>query len=92
VIALVVLTPVSFLMGFPFSMGLRHFAGDDSGRVAWSWAANGYASVVTAPLAALIALELGTGAVFLLAVLGYLIATLLFARTLTGPRACSPSA
>jgi hypothetical protein len=92
VTALAVLTPVSFLMGFPFSMGLRHFAGDDSRRVAWSWAANGYASVVTAPLAALIALELGTGAVFLLAVLGYLIASLLFARTLTGPRACSPSA
>jgi hypothetical protein len=76
VMAFMVLAPVSFLMGFPFALGLRHFVQDDSGRLAWSWAANGYASVVTAPLAALLALEFGTNAILLLAAAGYLVAYL----------------
>lgn len=76
VVALVVLAPVSFLMGFPFALGLRRFAQDDPGRVAWSWAANGYVSVVAAPFAALVALEFGTDAILLLAAGGYFVGSL----------------
>jgi hypothetical protein len=45
----------------PFPLGLRRLAAGSEGRVAWAWAANGFASVVAAPLAALIALEVGSG-------------------------------
>jgi hypothetical protein len=57
----------ALLMGIPFPVGLRCLAGAAPERVAWAWAANGYASVVAAPLAALVAVEAGSRALFLLA-------------------------
>jgi spermidine synthase len=57
----------ALLMGIPFPVGLRCLAGAVPERVAWAWAANGYASVVAAPLAALVAVEAGSRALFLLA-------------------------
>jgi hypothetical protein len=61
-------------MGMPFPLGLRRLAADDTAGVAWAWAANGFASVVAAPLAVLIALELGSGAVFGVAAAAYAMA------------------
>jgi hypothetical protein len=75
-----VLLPAALLMGGPFPLGVRRLAGPEPGRVAWAWAANGFASVVTAPAAALIALDLGHGAVFLVAAGAYLVAALAAAR------------
>ena len=43
-----------------FPLGLRGIARDDGARIAWAWGANGFASVVGAPLAALIAVEAGS--------------------------------
>jgi hypothetical protein len=62
------------LMGIPFPVGLRSLAGAAPERIAWAWAANGYASVVAAPLAALIAVEAGSRALFLLAAALYTVA------------------
>lgn len=70
IIAFIVLAPPAFLMGFLFPLGLRIF-GDRPTKVAWAWAANGFASVVAAPLAALLALEMGSAALFLLAAAAY---------------------
>ncbi len=56
---LVCLGPPAFLMGMPFALGLRRLA-PEAGTVAWAWASNGFASVVAAPLSALVALELGS--------------------------------
>jgi hypothetical protein len=39
--------------------------------VAWAWAANGFASVVATPAAALIALEAGSQMLFLVAAIAY---------------------
>jgi hypothetical protein len=63
-VALVILTPLAVLMGMPFPLGLRRWAGPASSGLGWAWAVNGCASVVAAPLAALIALEAGSPAVF----------------------------
>jgi spermidine synthase len=63
--------PVAFLMGLPFPLGLRSLAGDDTPRVAWAWATNGFASAVAAPLAALVALEIGSPAVLLVGAASY---------------------
>ena len=70
-VAVLILAPLAFLMGLPFPMGIRRFAGGDVAGVAWAWAANGFASVVAAPLAALIALEVGSQALFLVAAASY---------------------
>jgi hypothetical protein len=53
------LGPPAFLMGMPFALGLRQLA-PEGGALAWAWASNGFASVVAAPLSALVALELGS--------------------------------
>lgn len=73
IVAAVALVPPAFLMGIPFPIGLRALAGEDSTHVAWAWAANGFASVVAAPLAALLALETGTRTLFVLAAGAYAI-------------------
>lgn len=69
-VASLALVVPAFLMGLPFPLGLRAF-GDRPARVAWAWAANGFASVVAAPLAALFALEAGSAALFLVAAAAY---------------------
>ncbi len=69
--ALVLLAPLAFLMGTPFPLGLRFLAGSDAEGVAWAWAANGFASVVATPAAALIALEAGSQMLFLVAAIAY---------------------
>lgn len=72
--AIVLLGPVAFLMGMPFPLGIRTLARDDQRRLAWAWAANGFASVTAAPLAALLALELGFTAVLIVAATAYAVA------------------
>jgi len=71
--AILVAAP-ALLMGTPFPVGLRTLAGAVPERAAWAWAANGYASVVAAPLAALVAVEAGSRALFLLAAALYAVA------------------
>jgi spermidine synthase len=78
--ASVMLAPVAIGMGTLFPLGLRGLAGDDSGRIAWGWAANGFASVVGVPLAALIAVEAGSRMLLLVAATAYLFAPLVARR------------
>jgi hypothetical protein len=75
--AAVLLAPVAAVMGTLFPLGIRALARDDSGRIAWAWAANGFASVVGVPLAALIAVEAGSRVLLLVAATAYLAAALL---------------
>lgn len=71
IVALLVLAPLAFVMGLPFPLGLRSLARDRGRDVAWAWAANGFASVVATPLAALVALEAGSDSLFLFAAAAY---------------------
>ncbi len=79
-VAVAALAPLAFLMGIPFPLALRHLVGEEHARVAWAWAANGFASVVAAPVAALIALEAGSPALFGAAAAAYGAAAALAAR------------
>ncbi len=83
-VAAVFLAAPALIMGMPFPVGLRVLAGDGS-RTAWAWAANGFASVVAAPLAALLALEAGSGAMFVLAGGGYAAAAVALYTSKAGP-------
>jgi len=73
-VAVAALGPLALLMGVPFPLGLRALAGDNQRQIAWAWAANGFASATGAPLAALLALELGSPALFGTAAAAYGIA------------------
>jgi len=80
------LGPLAFLMGMPFPLGARQLA-PGSASLAWAWASNGFASVVAAPLSALVALELGSRTLFAFAAAAYgVAATLLALRWRGRPR------
>lgn len=70
---LAALAPLGLLMGMPFPLGLRSLS-PDAGGFAWAWASNGFASVVAAPLAALVAVEAGTSALLIMAAAAYAVA------------------
>ena len=76
--SLSLIAPLAFLMGLPFPLALaqvRRFAAD---LVPWAWGVNGYASVISASLATLIAIHFGYTVVILSAALIYLLALLSF--------------
>jgi hypothetical protein len=77
--ALLLLAPLAMLMGMPFPLGLRRHAPDHS-ALAWAWAVNGFASVIAASLAALIAMQVGTRALLLIGAVLYLGAAAISSR------------
>jgi spermidine synthase len=82
--AAAVLVPIAVLMGTMFPLGIRGLAGSDGGHIAWAWGANGFASVVGAPLAALIAVEAGSRVLLFVAAIAYISATLFTRRWSVG--------
>ncbi len=71
IISVALIAPLAICMGVPFSTGLMRLAGASEEAVPWAWALNGFASVVGAVLATLLAIHLGFAAVILLAILIY---------------------
>jgi len=78
--ALVYLFPLGFLMGIPFPMGLKFFAGGGQQILAWFWTVNGVCSVVASCVVVLISMHLGFSWVWALAMGFYLLAFLLVWR------------
>ena len=73
-LSLLLIAPLAAGMGIPFPVGLSHTADAAPGFVPWAWGINGFASVVSAVLATLLAIEFGFAAVVLLALLLYVAA------------------
>ncbi len=65
------LAPLGVLMGVPFAGGLARLRERAPGLVAWAWAINGCASVISSVLAVLLALTYNLGTVLLLGALAY---------------------
>ena len=80
-VVLALLAPVSVALGLPFPLGLAR-AGSGA-FLPWAWALNGAFSVVSTPLANLIAVQRGYDGVLLLALLLYVLAILTFPRPRT---------
>ncbi len=78
VVALAVVAPTALVMGTPFPLGLRTMARGDHARTALAWASNGFASVIAAPLAALIALQSGSRLVLFVAAIAYGTAAIIY--------------
>ena len=73
-VALLLVAPLGILMGVPFPRGLRALGLTDPASLPLAWGVNGFASVIGAVLAAVIALSFGLHAVFLAGALAYLAA------------------
>jgi spermidine synthase len=80
VLTVLALAPLGLLMGTPFPQGLAIAQRRAPGLVAWIWAVNGCASVVSAVLAPMLALDLGFGVVMLIGAGAYLSALLSLGR------------
>jgi spermidine synthase len=74
VLSLALIAPLAFFMGMPFPLGLARLARLAPGFVPWAWGINGFASVVSAVLATLLAIEFGFNVVIVLATVLYAIA------------------
>ena len=70
-LSLALIAPLAFFMGMPFPLGLRRLSRSAPGFIPWAWGINGFASVVSAVLATLLAIEFGFNAVLLLALILY---------------------
>jgi hypothetical protein len=79
VITVVLLAPIGCLMGVPFPRGIMALEGFTD-PVPWAWAANGSASVVSAVLAAILALSVGFTPVLWIGSGLYLIAAIIHSR------------
>jgi spermidine synthase len=75
-ISVLLIAPLAMCMGVPFPTGMRRLADTCEAAIPWAWAINGFASVVGAVLATLLAIHLGFAAVIMLAVLIYAAASL----------------
>ncbi len=72
--AFLLAAPLAFVMGMPFPLGLAAVQQSQPGLLPWAWGINGCASVLSAILAIILAIEIGFNGVMLCAVILYVIA------------------
>jgi len=72
--AILLAAPLSFAMGMPFPLGLTATRQNDPQLMPWAWGINGCASVLSAILAILLAIEIGFSGVMLSAIFCYALA------------------
>jgi len=72
--AFVLAAPLAFFMGMPFPLGLATMQQNSPHLIPWAWGINGCASVLSAILAVLLAIEIGFSGVMICAVILYFIA------------------
>src|SRR5262245_9386611 len=85
-IALLLIAPLAFCMGIPFPLALSRVSSCAPALVPWAWGVNGCASVLSAILATLLAMNLGFTCVMLIAIALYFVAAAIFRAPLTGER------
>lgn len=72
--AFMLTAPLAFVMGMPFPLGMATLQQSSPHLIPWAWGINGCASVLSAVLAVLLAIEIGFNGVMLCAVVLYLMA------------------
>ncbi|MBI5611874.1 MAG: hypothetical protein HY942_02215 [Gammaproteobacteria bacterium] len=73
-----IIAPLAFALGIPFPLGLYQFRGTRSNFLPWAWSLNGAFSVISTPLANLLAVAAGYKMVLVLSLLLYVIVFLAF--------------
>jgi hypothetical protein len=83
---LLLIAPLAFCMGMPFPLALSRVSAWAPGLMPWAWGINGCASVLSAILATLLAMNVGFTCVMLIAITLYLVAAATFQKPLAGER------
>ena len=73
-LCLFLIVPLGVAMGVPFPVGLHYFSGESKDAIPWGWGINGCASVISALLAPLLAMEIGFSGIVVMALFLYLVA------------------
>ncbi|MCH7822117.1 MAG: SAM-dependent methyltransferase [Proteobacteria bacterium] len=76
-LSIALIAPLAVAMGMPFPLGLKRVAETAPDFIPWAWGINGFASVMSAVLATLLAIEFGFTFVLMLALILYAIAAYL---------------
>ena len=79
-ISLSLIAPLAFFMGMPFPLGLTRVRMAVPALVSWAWGVNGFASVLSALIATLIAMNFGFSIVVLVATFLYVCAAAIALR------------
>jgi hypothetical protein len=66
-LSIFLIAPLAFCMGMPFPIALHRVAKNMPDFIPWAWGINGFASVMSASLATLLAIEFGFTVVVLFA-------------------------
>lgn len=77
-LAIIMIAPLGFFMGMPFPIGLKRLGLQAPSLIPWAWGINGCASVLSAVLATVIAIQFGFSVLLVLALLLYAIAAFYF--------------
>ncbi|MGR9100782.1 MAG: spermidine synthase, partial [Gammaproteobacteria bacterium] len=77
-LSILLIAPLGFFMGMPFPMAMRRLSETVPALIPWAWGVNGFASVISAILATLIAVQFGFNILVLAAVMLYFLAALNF--------------
>ena len=78
VLSVLLIAPLGFCMGMPFPLGLMQLSRTMPEMIPWAWGVNGCASVISAILAVIIAMEFGFSGLITAAVLLYCFSVMLF--------------
>ncbi|MDP6434070.1 MAG: hypothetical protein QF536_03780 [Arenicellales bacterium] len=78
VMAILLVAPIAFCMGLPLPLALARVASTQPAFLPWAWAINGCASVVSAVLATMLAIQFGFTLVLILALSLYALSALTF--------------
>ena len=77
-VVIVLIAPLSFALGFPFPLGLFLFRGERSNFLPWAWSLNGAFSVISTPLANLLAVTSGYNILLIASLLLYAMVFIMF--------------
>ena len=86
IISIALIAPLAFLMGMPFPLALSEISNKSAWLLPWAWGVNGFASVMSAIIATLLAVHFGFSSVLLLAVALYISVAAIHSRILSPHR------
>jgi len=79
-LSLALIAPLAFFMGMPFPLAVSVLSKKHENLIPWAWAVNGCASVISAVLATLLAIQFGFSVVIILALILYIVAAVSFPK------------
>ncbi|MCG7914403.1 MAG: SAM-dependent methyltransferase [Candidatus Thiodiazotropha weberae] len=77
-ITILLIAPMAICMGMPFPLAIAAMKRNRADQIPWAWGINGYASVISAGLSTVIAIQYGFKTVLLCAILLYLTTLMTF--------------